>query len=216
MHCRKDGAVTRSTSVKRLSAAVVSVVLMSAAWWLTRPATDGHPEAADTASAPVQLAAGIASPRPKFVDVTKQFGLAGLTQQDRSAVDAGRLGPPDLMTGGVAVVDVNGDGWEDLFFPRVRQSDVWMLNQAGAGFKAAPAGMLPGSASESHGTSAWGDLDGDGDIDGVVGGIGDGSTVLYLQRDDGTMALRAPKPLTAPPCCRTSAGPRSRIDWPQP
>ena len=199
MHCRKDGAVTRSTSVKRLSAAVVSVVLMSAAWWLTRPATDGDPEAADTASAPVQLAAGIASPRPKFVDVTKQFGLAGLTQQDRSAVDAGRLGPPDLMTGGVAVVDVNGDGWEDLFFPRVRQSDVWMLNQAGAGFKAAPAGMLPGSASESHGTSAWGDLDGDGDIDGVVGGIGDGSTVLYLQRDDGTMAEVVDSGLVLPP-----------------
>ena len=208
MHCRKDGAVTRSTSVKRLSAAVVSVVLMSAAWWLTRPATDGDPEAADTASAPVQLAAGIASPRPKFVDVTKQFGLAGLTQQDRSAVDAGRLGPPDLMTGGVAVVDVNGDGWEDLFFPRVRQSDVWMLNQAGAGFKAAPAGMLPGPVSGAgHPRGVAGrcsgserrDLDGDGDIDGVVGGIGDGSTVLYLQRDDGTMAEVVDSGLVLPP-----------------
>ena len=35
-------------------------------------------------------------------------------------------------------------------------------------------------------------------------------------RDAGMNALRAPKPLTAPPCCSTSTGPRSRIDWPQP
>ena len=34
--------------------------------------------------------------------------------------------------------------------------------------------------------------------------------------DAGIRALRAPKPLTAPPCCSTSTGPRSRIDWPQP
>ena len=36
------------------------------------------------------------------------------------------------------------------------------------------------------------------------------------ERDAGMKALREPKPLTPPPCCSTSTGPRSRIAWPQP
>lgn len=177
-----------ATSVKRLGAAVVCVILMSAAWWLTRPVDADGPVSGETASVTVQPAGGTASARPTFVDATEEFGLAGLTQQDRTGLAAGALGPPELMTGGVAVVDVDGDGWEDLFFPRVRQADVWMINRSGSGYEEAPPGMLPESAAESHGASAWGDLDGDGDVDGVVGGIGDGGSVVYLQRDDGTMA----------------------------
>lgn len=124
--------------------------------------------------------------RPRFTDATKRLGLDGAPQQDREGTTSAGIGPADVMSGSIAVVDINGDGWEDIYLPRVRMADALFFNNKGKGFVEAPAGTLPRSAEDSHGASAWADLDGDGDVDGIVTGIGTGPTALLIQQPNGT------------------------------
>lgn len=55
-------------------------------------------------------AAGAGAPAVRFTDVTAEAGLRFLHQQ-------GGAEAPTTLGGAVAVLDFNGDGWPDLFFP---------------------------------------------------------------------------------------------------
>ncbi len=69
---------------------------------------------------------------------------------------------------GVAVIDYNNDGWEDLYFTRIAKSNILYRNNGDGTFS--NVSQEAGIAIElDSGASVWGDLDNDGWADLVLG-----------------------------------------------
>ncbi len=124
---------------------------------------------------------------PVFTDVTAAAGVSYVQHVPRVAPDcafAGFMCPADVMTGGAAVADVDGDGWLDLFVTRLYEPDLLFLNQGDGTFTDGTAAAgLDGFDLHSNG-AAFGDVDNDGDPDLYVTTTGD--TRHYLFVNDGS------------------------------
>lgn len=125
-----------------------------------------------------------AGPVPAFVNRTAQAGVThgfGFT--------AGLNDMVAQFAGGVASGDVNGDGRLDLFVLRGDSGpNLLYINRGGGVFedRAAASGLaytLGGTSNGRHSGPTFGDLDGDGDLDLLMGGLGDEPMRLY--RNDG-------------------------------
>lgn len=85
-----------------------------------------------------------------------------------------------MMGSGVALGDVDGDGHCDLFFAAIDGRSALYRNLGGWRFQDVTA--LSGIGLEAHSTgAAFGDLDGDGDLDLVVNTLGEGTHVFLNQ-----------------------------------
>jgi hypothetical protein len=152
------------------------------------------------------------------------------------AFDSGALHPKFLhrnaIWAGVSLLDFDGDGWLDIFFPNgFGGADALYWNQGDGTFLdvAAQAGVA--SLAENGGSVA-GDLDNDGDTDLVVNtvcstgsyteeglGLNDGNKIVYHNNGDGTFTQQNvevpaenvfdPDPLSM---CTTSM---TLVDWNQ-
>jgi hypothetical protein len=73
---------------------------------------------------------------------------------------------------GIGCVDLDNDGWHDLFAVKYRQRKLIFLNQRAGTFRdvSALVGSALGVAQPSRG-AAFGDLENDGRIDVVIGNI---------------------------------------------
>lgn len=116
-----------------------------------------------------------------FPDVTSAYGLGGPQAVD-PGYDAQGCGLVRFMTAGASVVDVDGDGWLDVFVPRLGLPDRLMRNVEGRTFvEIGPAWGVANPDDTSSGT--FFDMDGDGDLDLYTTGAA--GARLYRHEGDG-------------------------------
>lgn len=98
-----------------------------------------------------------------FTDVTDAWGLNALQATEVAGIQDD-CEVAHFMTAAVAVADINGDGWLDLYLPRIDLPDRLMVNLGGQGFedRAMAAGL---ALTGAGGGSLFFDRDGDGDQD---------------------------------------------------
>jgi enediyne biosynthesis protein E4 len=116
----------------------------------------------------------------RFTDVTTDAGL----ERDHSNRD--QIGE-DGMTAAVSVVDIDSDGWPDLFVSRVGDASSLYRNQRDGTFVdiAADAGLEGPNPAFGTGPAHFFDADGDGDLDVYVAVVGAESDRLYLNDGSG-------------------------------
>ena len=153
--------------------------------------------------APPAPAAGAAPASGRFSDVTAAAGLlpaSALPQKSARTspnclfdqFDLGRRGwnrgafcAPELMTGGAAAGDLDGDGLVDLYATRLDGADSLFLNAGNGTFADATVASRVGALTErvrSNGVALL-DIDNDGDLDVFISTLGD--TRMRLLVNDG-------------------------------
>ena len=183
---------SRATAVGRCVAA--GLVLVTAGLGVT----DAPAQTADddAAAAPKQdLGAATADPhhadpaKLSFSDVTFRAGLIGFRYAHDDAI-------PE-MTGSGVIADLNGDGWQDVFFLSggFQQPDGLFLNNGDGTFR--ERGAAAGLAHVHRGmAAAAGDIDADGRLDLFVTSLGSGVLAQRgahrLYRNDGNDADGTP------------------------
>lgn len=120
-----------------------------------------------------------------FTDVTQAAGLA-VAQWHVPESWAGFPCRNSLLhSGGAAVVDIDDDGWMDLFVTRFEQPNLMYRNKRDGTFEdIAPQAGLD-VAAWSNGP-AFADIDGDSDLDLFVTSVGPGRSMLFINQGDGT------------------------------
>jgi len=108
-------------------------------------------------------------------------------QQSDGSFSAANAGLTDVQDAGTSIADVDGDGDQDLLIAGEKSdgSDLTTLykQQSDGSFSAAGAGLK----NLSNASTSIADIDGDGDQDLLITGIGSFvSTVLYEQQSDGS------------------------------
>jgi hypothetical protein len=125
----------------------------------------------------------------KFVDVTAQAGLFHLLGDIPENVGTLPCGGNELMAGGAAAADYDGDGHDDLFVTRLYQPNLLFHNLGDGTFEeVAAARGLDFSAASSG--ALWGDIDGDGDLDLFVTTMDMSGPRLFIN-DGGTFSDEA-------------------------
>jgi hypothetical protein len=146
------------------------------------------------------------------VFVSVAAAVAAVTPPPPSAVRFVRItdGPAATdraSTGGVAWIDVDGDGDLDLFVtngydvskrPATPQSDRLYLNDGRGNLTPAPAGPLTTDTAFSSG-QAWGDYDNDGDPDVLVSTQINRPDILYRNEGRGVFSVVTDGPAVSTP-----------------
>jgi len=136
----------------------------------------------------------------RFVDVAGVAGVTGAPQKiirtsphclfdqydhGRLVWDRGTLCLPEILTGGAAAGDFDGDGRDDIYFTRMDGMDSLYRNVGNGSFEdvAADVGLAMTADTHSNGVVLV-DVDNDGDLDIYVSTLGDKRFYLFI--NDGT------------------------------
>lgn len=88
--------------------------------------------------------------------------------QEFAAIEVDVTGQPDVSIFNVALVDLDGDGWLDLFGTTYLQGNFYLLSDEGT-FTSAGLRQPPRGTAVLSSTASFGDIDRDGDLDAVIG-----------------------------------------------
>jgi len=97
------------------------------------------------------------------------------------------------MSGGVTAGDFDNDGWTDLYFTRLDDSNILYRNQGDGTFADVTQSSFGAnhlSDSQSNG-AAWGDIDNDGDLDMYVTSLASNSYHLFINDGNGAFTEEA-------------------------
>ncbi len=185
---RRIGAAFRYSML-----ALAGVAAIGALVWLSLPGPEAPPARKEAAVvAPKARAAAVAPPRMRFTDFTRASGIDFVHHNGAY----GEKLLPETMGGGVAVLDIDGDGHPDLLFV---DSGDWPWHAKGAARNALRLYRNDGTGHFTDVTAgsglegsfygmgvAIGDFDNDGRDDIVVTGIG--TLKLYRNLGGGKFA----------------------------
>jgi hypothetical protein len=186
---RRIGAAFRYSMLVLAGMAAVGALVW---YWLPRPEAPPARKEAAVVAPKARAAAPVAPPRMRFTDITRASGIDFVHHNGAY----GEKLLPETMGGGVAVLDIDGDGHADLLFvdsgdwpwhaKGAARSSLRLYRNDGTGhFTDVTAGS--GLEGSFYGMGvAIGDFDNDGRDDIVVTGIG----TLRLYRNLGGPASR--------------------------
>jgi len=181
----------------QVTAAVLAIGLFAGAWAMTmaqhRPSSADLTLAGSGLGAPTTTTPLTPLLRPTktkvpasvrgdlvFRDRTREGGLAAKHA-------AGPLTGSDVVTGGVAAGDYDGDGDQDLFVTRVGLPSRLMRNDGTGHFTdvARQAGLQGTDYRSGYATAVWADVTGDGHLDLYLTGAGLTRNALYINDGKG-------------------------------
>jgi enediyne biosynthesis protein E4 len=127
---------------------------------------------------------------PTFTDVTASAGLdylqwAFVPMSDCTDVHPLGFCVAKLLTGGAALGDYDGDGWDDLYVTRLDGPDILYRNQGDGTFVDVTGQAGLGADLATNG-AVFADVDDDGHLDLYVTTVGEERFHLYVNNGDGT------------------------------
>jgi len=186
---RDDAIIGKAVKVSAAVFVVMGIVICSAVWWLCRPAPQAVVTVPPLEGTRVRDTINDKLPRFFLADITEEAGIDFVHENGA----AGEKLLPETMGGGVAFLDYNGDGHQDLLFINSRR---WPWDTRAA-IGPAPTLVLYKNDGQAHLTNvtveaglavemygmgcAVGDYDNDGDPDLFVSAYGP----CKLFRNDG-------------------------------
>jgi len=122
----------------------------------------------------------------QFTDVTAEAGVDFLHGTLATPIPSSPL----YYAGGIAVTDLNNDGWLDLFVSRLNGGNLMFINQ-GDGTFLDEAGSRGLSGPANSNGAVFADIDNDGDADLLLTVIDSPRYYAYLNQGDGTFVEQA-------------------------
>ncbi len=96
-----------------------------------------------------------------------------------------------IMSGGAAARDYDGDGFVDLFFTRMDAPDLLYRNQGNGTFALVDPSISGINRVGGSNGAAWGDINNDGKADLYITTIDDSRNYLYVNNGDGSFTEQA-------------------------
>jgi hypothetical protein len=149
-----------------------------------------RPESADPEApsrAPVLFDNGLSF---RLTDVTVEAGLSKAQWEVPPSTDGLPCYHALRVTGGAAAVDIDEDGWNDLFVTRLEAPNSLYLNNGDGTFRdVAPEAGL--DVTRWSNSPAFADVDHDFDLDLFVTTAGPAKSMLFINQGDGTFSEEA-------------------------
>jgi hypothetical protein len=119
-----------------------------------------------------------------FTDVTQAAGLAAPQWDIPESFQTYPCQHALYVTGGAAAVDINDDGWTDLFVTRLEKPNLLYLNNRDGTFRDV-APLLRLDVTRWSNAPAFADIDGDSDLDLFVTTAGPARAMLFVNLGNG-------------------------------